>query len=285
MATSPRFLIVDGYPKESRDQFREVGMRLACEQYRDLLLKYLPEAGYDFWISSDPDSPPAPTLDDVGRYAGVLWPGCNLTIYNNEDARVRAHLELADRCFEAGTPCFGSCWAIQVAAVAAGGEVSTCKNGREMGVGQKVRLTEAGKKHPMFEGKPEVYSHFHSHDDEVVRLPDCATLLAGNDWSPVQAAEFRYKNGLFWGLQYHPEYNLHELGRLIVARWPKLVKIGYFLDEADAMAYVERIEALAADPTRKDLRWQLRIDDDVLDDTIRECEFANWIKHIIRPNL
>jgi GMP synthase (glutamine-hydrolysing) len=198
---------------------------------------------------------------------------------------VRAHLELADRCFEAGTPCIGSCWAIQVAAVAAGGEVAACKNGREMGVGQKVRLTDAGKKHPMFEGKPEVYSHFHSHDDEVVRLPECATLLASNDWSRVQAAEFRYKNGIFWGLQYHPEYNLHELGRLIVARWQKLVKIGYFLNEADAMAYVERIEALAAEPTRKDLRWQLKIDDDVLDDSIRECEFANWIKHIIRPRM
>ena len=36
------------------------------------------------------------------------------------------------------------------------------------------------------------------------------------------------------------------------------------------------------DPTRKDLRWQLKIGDDILDDTIREREFINWIKHIIK---
>ena len=73
-----------------------------------------------------------------------------------------------------------------------------------MGIGRKIRLTEEGRAHPMFDGKPEVYSHFVSHDDEVTRLPPDATLLAGNDYSRVQAVEVRHGRGIFWGVQYHP---------------------------------------------------------------------------------
>jgi GMP synthase (glutamine-hydrolysing) len=277
-----RFLIVDGYPKASREQFHEVGMKLAGELYENLALKHVPDAETTIWISSDEDSPPVPTVEDLDQYDGVLWPGCNLTVYH-DDPRVHKHIQLADRAYEAGVPQFGSCWAIQLATVVAGGEVGVCKNGREMGVGTKVRLTEAGKRHPMFEGKPQVYNHFMSHDDEVIRLPEGGTWLAGNDWSPVQAAEIRYKQGVFWAVQYHPEYDLHELARLITAREERLIKFGYFQDHDDLAAYVSRLDALVADPTRKDLRWQLKIDDDVLDDNIRECEFRNWIKHLVMP--
>lgn len=279
MAGKHRFLIVDGYPKESRDQFNEVGMTLAGELYAGMLTRNLPGADYDIWYSSDPGAPSI-TDEQISDYAAVLWPGCNLTVYH-DDPRVHAHLDLARRCYVIGTPAFGSCWAIQVATYAAGGEVAVSPKGREMGVGQKLHLTEAGKTHPMMEGKPEVYSHFMSHDDEVTRLPAGATLLASNDWSHVQAAEIRHERGVFWGVQYHPEYNLLELARLIIARQAKLIKLGYFLDETDVRAYVDKLEALYADPTRKDLRWQLKIDDDVLDPAIREREFVNFLKHVV----
>jgi GMP synthase (glutamine-hydrolysing) len=123
-----------------------------------------------------------------------------------------------------------------------------------------------------------VYNHFVSHDDEVTDLPPGATLLAGNDFSRVQAVEVKYERGVFWGIQYHPEYDLHEMARLIVAREERLVKQGLFRDHDDLVQYVDRLEALAADPERKDLRWQLGIDDDILRDDIRQCEFINWLR-------
>lgn len=279
MARKHRFLIVDGYPKESRDQFNEVGMTLAGELYSELLMRNLPEAEYEIWYSSDPGAPKI-TDEQIADFSAVLWPGCNLTVYH-DDPRVHAHLDLARRCFASGTPGFGSCWAIQVAAFAAGGEVKVCPKGREMGIGQKLQVSEAGRSHPMFDGKPPVYSHFMSHDDEVTRLPEGSILLAGNDWSAIQAAEIRHEKGVFWGVQYHPEYNLHELARLILARQKKLMALGYFRDEADVQTYVEKLEALHTDPTRKDLRWQLKIDDDVLDPSIREREFVNFLKHVV----
>jgi hypothetical protein len=46
---------------------------------------------------------------------------------------------------------------------------------------------------------------------------------------------------------------------------------------------VEKLETLNRDPDRKDLRWQLDIDDDVLSDETRQLEFRNWIKKIVLP--
>jgi len=277
-----RFLIIDGYPEESRDQFREVGMALAWELYRDLLLAHVPEAEFDVWLSSD-DVTGAPSDAALRGYAGILWPGCNLTIYEFDDPRVTCHLDLVERAYEAGIPSFGSCWGIQLAVVVAGGEVGPHPRGREMGIGRKIYLTEAGRAHPLFEGKPHVFSAFVSHDDEVTRLPSCATLLAGNDYSQVQAVSVTYQRGTFWGLQYHPEYDLHEMARLICAREEKLIQLGFFGKHTEAARYVDQLEALAREPERKDLRWQIGIDDDVLASDVRQREFANWIDRLVLP--
>lgn len=271
-----RFLITDGYPEPSREEFNDVGMRLAWELYRDMLGNYVPDAEVDVWFASDaPSDAPA----ELASYDGLLWPGCNLTVFDVENESVTSQHDLVRRAYEEGIPQFGTCWGIQIAVYVAGGTVSPHPRGREMGIGRKMRLTEAGRNHPMFRGKPLVYSHFVSHDDEVTELPPGATLLAGNDFSRVQAVEVKYERGVFWGIQYHPEYDLHEMARLIVAREERLVKQGLFRDHDDLVQYVDRLEALAADPERKDLRWQLGIDDDILRDDIRQCEFVNWLRH------
>ncbi len=280
MAATYRFLIIDGYAKQSRDDFDAAGMKHAGILYADMLLAYLPGAQYDLLYTSDPGTQ-VPDVKAIGTYAGVLWPGCNLTVYQTDDPRVKTMIELCDRVFEAGVPQFGTCWGIQLPVFVAGGEVKANPKGREMGIGRKIRLTAEGKKHPMMKGKPDVYSHFVSHDDEVTRLPKGSTLLAGNDYSHVQAAEIRYKKGVFWGLQYHPEYDLHEMARLMVAREKKLTEIGFFRGHEDFQEYVGRLEELHSHQDRKDLRWQLGIDDDVLSAAVRQCEFKNWIDTLI----
>lgn len=283
MASGPRFLILDGYPKESREQFDEVGMRLAWVLYRDMLLAYVPNAECDVWLSSDAPKE-APTDADLRNYAGILWPGCNLTVYH-DDPRVHCQLDLAKRAYAAGVPGFGSCWGIQVAVYAAGGKVEPHPKGREMGIVRDILVSPEGQAHPMFSGKPGVFSHFVSHDDYITELPPGAVRLAGNAWSPVQAVAVRHLDGEFWAIQYHPEYDLHELARLIVAREPRLVKQGLFRDHDDLMAYVERLEALHAEPGRTDLRWQLGIGEDVLQDGIRQREFINWLDYLVLPRV
>jgi GMP synthase (glutamine-hydrolysing) len=281
MASKLRFLIIDGYPKASRDEFDRVGMKHAWRLYVEMLKKYLPEAEYTLWLPSDD---PAPT-DGLGphHYDAILWTGCNLTIYHLDDARVTRQIEFAKNSYEVGTPAFGTCWGVQMAAVAAGGEVRANPRGREMGIARQIRLTAEGLQHPMLEGKPAVYNGFISHLDEVTQLPPGALLLASNEFTRVQAIEVKHQKGVFWATQYHPEYNLHEVARLIAAREPKLVSEGFFQSHEDLTLYIDKLETLFHKPNRKDLRWQLSIDDDVLSDQVRQVEFRNWINKVVLP--
>jgi len=282
MTTPLHFLIIDGYPKQSRDELEEAGMKLAWKLFADMLLQHLPQAAYDILLPSDPGVD-MPSVKDLHQYSGIIWTGCNLTIYDTDNRSVSNQIELAKNAYEIGTPSFGSCWGIQMAAFAAGGQVEANPKGREMGMGRKIHQTPAAYDHPMFEGKPRVFEGFVSHDDMVTKLPPGGVLLASNSFAPIQAIAVTHKNGTFWGTQYHCEYDLHEMARLIVAREKKLIKAGFFRRREDLVDLVERMEALAKEPDRKDLRWQLAIDDDVLSDSIRQCEFVNWLNKLVLP--
>ena len=282
MTTPLRFLIIDGYPKQSRDDLQTAGMKLAWELYTDMLLQHLKESVYDILLPSDPGVD-MPSEKDLYNYAGIIWTGCNLTIYDSDNPNVTSQIDLAKNAFKVGVPSFGSCWGIQMAAFAAGGQVEPNPKGREMSMGRKIHLTPEAYNHPMFEGKPRVFEGFVSHDDMVTELPPGGVLLASNSFANVQALAVTHKNGTFWATQYHPEYNLHEMARLIVAREKKLIKAGFFRSHEDMMNLVERMETLAREPDRKDLRWQLAIDDDVLSDEIRQCEFVNWLNKLVLP--
>ncbi len=275
MKSTQHFLIIDGYPKSSREEFIQNGMKEAGILYAEMLKKYLPNAQYTIIYASDPGIV-LPDKNTMRLYDGLLWPGCNLTVFDTEDQRVRAMHRLCDRAFDLGIPQFGSCWGIQIGAFIAGGTVQVNPRGREMGIARKITLTDQGKKHAMFKGKPQIYSHFVSHDDLVTELPRKSRSLAGNDFSPIQAAEIRHKKGSFWGVQYHPEFNLYEMAKLIQTRKEKLTELGFFKNTNDAQKYLAMMEKLHNDPTRKDLMWQLGIDEDILSDEIRQCEFRNW---------
>ena len=95
-----RFLIIDGYPRVSREQFASVGMTVAGMLYANLLHRYLPGARYDLLYSSDPGVT-LPDLEGVKKYHGILWPGCNLTVYHDHDERVTKILDLVDAAFTA----------------------------------------------------------------------------------------------------------------------------------------------------------------------------------------
>ncbi len=213
--------------------------------------------------------------EEPAGFGGILWTGCSLCIHSADDARVQRQVELARRAFAAGVPQFGSCWAIQIAAVAAGGKVAANPRGREMGLARKIGLTTAGREHPMYADKPPLFEAFICHLDEV-------TLLASNSFTHVQGLEVRHGNGVFWGVQYHPEYTVAEMAGLMDARKTALINEGFFQDEPAADAHIARLRTLAADPSRKDLSWGLVVDDDVLDDDIRQRELINWLKFVSR---
>jgi len=280
---SIRLLIINPYPKESREVLDRAGMCGADEIYVRTLNRLAPDSQLETLFIADLDTP-LPDDRAIDSHNGFIWTGSNLTIYE-DDPRVTRQVAFARQIFEVGRPQFGSCWGAQMAAAAAGGEVRRNPRGREMGFARKVRLTPEGRRHPMYEGKPDVFDGFISHLDEVTRIPAGGVLLATNAHTAVQALEVRHRNGIFWATQYHPEYTLEDMARLIIARAEPLIREGFFADRAALEAKVARMDALVRDPSRKDLRWDLAIGDDILDDEIRQCEFRNWLYKVVLPTV
>ncbi|MEO0032968.1 MAG: hypothetical protein RIS94_2726, partial [Pseudomonadota bacterium] len=162
--------------------------------------------------------------------------------------------------------------------VAAGGTVGRSPRGREVGFARKIRLTDAGKGHPMFARKAPVFDAPCIHYDEVTRLPEGATLLAANAHSAVQAAVIPLGRSEVWAVQYHPEFDLTQLVQLYTLYAADMIAQGFFADEADLAAYRAKLAALAADPANAGLAWQLGVDADLTDDTVRRAEILGWIE-------
>lgn len=275
-----RLLVLDAYAREGRAKLVRGGASEAGPLYAACVRSLVPAAELEIGFPADADWTPPEALD---QYDGMLWSGSSLTIHVADDPHVIRQVELARRGFEVGVPAHGSCWAAQLAVVAAGGVCRRNPNGREFGVSRKIQLTDSGRDHAMYAGKPVVFDALTSHQDEIERLPPGATLLATNEFTRVQAVSVEQGRGRFWAVQYHPEYHLHEIARQAHIRTADLIEQGSFADEAGAAGWVRDLEALHADPDRSDIAWRYGIDADVVDPGIRLRELANWLTFEVEP--
>jgi GMP synthase (glutamine-hydrolysing) len=273
-------LVLDAYAPEGRDALRAAGGTEAGLLYERMLRRLAPDAVIERAHPADADAR-LPDVAALASWDGVCWTGSSLTIHDESDPRVVRQIAFARDVFAAGVPSFGSCWAAQLAVVAAGGRCAANPRGREFGIARGIALSRAGRAHPLFAGKPDVFDAFTSHADEVATLGRAATLLASNDWSRVQAVDVASGDGRFWALQYHPEYDPHEVASLCRIRRDELVAQGSFADGAAADRFIDDLEALHADPTRVDLRDALGVGDALLDEDVRTCEVRNWLASLV----
>jgi GMP synthase (glutamine-hydrolysing) len=278
---SMRLLVLDAYDAAGRQALRGAGATLAGELYRRLLQRLEPDAKIDVaeYVETGFDLPV-----ELGGYDGIVWTGSNLTVHRDTPA-VRQQLTLARAAFSAGVPSFGSCWAVHVAVTAAGGRCETNPRGREFGIARKIVLNDKGAAHPMFAGKPPAFDGLASHEDHVVEVGPTTTVLASNELASVQAVHVEHERGVFWAVQYHPEYELIDVAQLGVLRAAQLVRQGFFVDAADAESYLRQLEDLHADRSRKDLAYRLGVGSDVLDERTRAREVRNWLDGLVKPTM
>jgi GMP synthase (glutamine-hydrolysing) len=276
--------IINGYPRKNREVLDESGVTQAHDLYLNFLRKYLPNANLDVFYVADLDVS-LPTGAALTSYNGYIWTGSNLTIYHDVP-EVTRQIELSRALYEAGVPQFGSCWGVQMAALAAGGEVQKNPRGREWSIARDICLNPAGQDHPMYQGKQGKFDAFIMHLDEVTRIPEGGTLLASNNHSYVQALAVKHPaGGEFWATQYHPEFTLYDMARLLSARKVYLVREGFFNDEAEVETQVEKMIALSQETDNQSLRKELKIGDDILKDDIRQAEVKNWLKFLVIPSM
>lgn len=165
------------------------------------------------------------STSDLKKYDYVFWTGSSLNAYD-DTPEVLQQIEQAKIVFESGVPFYGSCWGLQVAVMASGGMVSPCKNGIEIGIAKNIVKTIKAKNHPFLNGRNSKYNSLCVHSSETSKIPEGATLLAYNNHSNVQALEIKHKKGIFWGVQYHPEFDSNELLGSIKRNPEKYIEMG-----------------------------------------------------------
>jgi GMP synthase (glutamine-hydrolysing) len=278
---SPRLLVIEGNSPRTMAEHVGYGGTPASEGYSNLLRELLPGASVDIAYPGDPDAV-LPEGQALEGYDGVAITGSALHIYN-DTPEVRRQIDLVRALLGTGTPVFGSCWGLQVVTAAAGGTVRKNPKGREIGFGRAIRLTENGRKHPMYAGKRDVFNAPTVHLDEVETLAPGMTVLACNDVSQVQSAEIRTPGSVAWGVQYHPEYPLSELATIARRIGTGLIAEGFFTDPADIEEFAKELETLDKNPDDRRLSWRHGISKNILDKKLRTAEVANWIEFQVLP--
>ena len=195
---------------------------------------------------------------------------------------VARQIEIAKAVFAAGVPFFGSCWGLQVAVTAAGGTVRANPLGREFGFARRIQVTDVGREHAMFVGKPPVFEAPTIHRDEIASLPPGATVLAVNDFG-LQAASFTHGRGPFWGVQYHPEYNYLDIAGSAERYGETLVAEGMFRDGVALADFATELRHLHANPSDAPLVWKYGLGAGMRAETLRLLEIRNWLKAAVLP--
>ena len=274
----PRVLVVDGNRAETRARQVAAGGHGSGEGYVETLVSLLPDVRCDIVRPAD-EEVRLPSGVALADYDGVAITGSALNVYDG-GPHIERQVELAKAVFACGAPFFGSCWGLQVAVVAAGGEVRPNPRGREFGFGRRILLNEAGRAHAMFAGKSDVFEAVTVHRDEIASLPANSTLLASNEMG-LQAAEIRHGRGTFWGVQYHPEYSYAEIAATAVRYGGTLVAEGLFADAAALDRYVAEMRALQQQPESKSLAWRYGLGPGILEPRQKLAELANWLRSAV----
>jgi GMP synthase (glutamine-hydrolysing) len=277
---APRILVVDGNVAEIRArQAAAVGYDSGTG-YARVLNRLMPELACDIIRPADA-APALPPGVSLASYDGVTMTGSALNVYHGGGA-VDRQIEVARAVLEAGVPFFGSCWGLQIAVVAAGGVVQANPRGREFGFARRILLTDTGRAHPMFTGKPAVFEAPTIHRDEITALPAGAVTLASNEMG-LQAATFTHGRTTFWGVQYHPEYDYVDIAGAAERYGRTLVDEGLFTDEAALAEFASELRRLQVAPTDRTLAWKHGLGPAMTSEALRLAEIRNWLELQVVP--
>src|SRR5580704_2082422 len=229
------------------------------------------------------DGEPLPAGTMLADFDGAMVPGSPLHIYD-PSPEVTRQIDFVRAAFAARVPVWGSCWGVQLAAVALGGSVRRNPRGRELPIARTITTTEAGRSHPLLATRPAVFDALCSHLDEIETLPPNSVVLAENGLSAIQAIAAKTPHGgTFFGTQYHPEHTLAVSAALIEMRASELVEEVFGRAPAEIVAMAADFRALNAEPSRRDLIWRYGISEEIMDSRRRTAEISNWLRMVLEP--
>lgn len=271
----PHYLIAQSELPEEREARRERAGKSSGETYAATLEQMQPDLRTT--IISPADAGDAiPTKAWLDQFDAVFLTGSPMHVYD-DTPEVRRQLDFMRQVFDVGIPSFGSCAGLQIATTAAGGTVRKMPERMEAGIARRITATPEGSGHPLLTGRAASWDAPAIHGDEVYELPPGAIRLAGNAVTVVQAAEIRFRRGIFWGVQYHPELALREIAIALRAQKAELVECGLARTAQDVDNRAAEIDALHDDPDCRALRWRLGVDGEFAEEASRRREIGNFL--------
>lgn len=247
------------------------------ESYASTLANLAPNASISH--ASSVEIAELPSVEGLANYDGIFLAGSPIQMHKENEASRSAAAFMA-LVFRAGVPSFGSCAGLQIAAVAAGGESGPRKGRMETAFARGIVATPQGREHPLLKGRPVSWDAPAMHSSIVLRMPEGGRVLAQAPNTPVEAAEIRFLNGVFWGVQYHPELSVCEIAGALRRQREDLLEEGLARDEASLLDYADLLDQIDADPSRHDIAWRIGIDEQVSDTRLRTLELSNFLAHV-----
>lgn len=179
-----------------------------------------------------------PTASEVTAFDALLIGGSgDFYVSRRNLPDFERFIGLLGALVDRGHPTFGSCFGYQCLVEALGGEVVHDPTSAEVGT-YELRLTEEGRRDPLFSTLPSVFRAQMGHKDRARRHPDGLPNLAASDLSPMQA--LRVPDQPIWATQFHPELteetNVHRYLHYLDGYAPDLT-------EAERAERISRFEA------------------------------------------
>ena len=259
---SLNILIVEGnIPKDSEVFIRAAGAS-ASVNLKNLVLKLEPNSNVKI-INPGIDEETKKALEVINIYHGIIFTGGAMRINDLTD-EIKKHINFASNCFNHKKKILAICWGLQVCSTAAGGRVASGKNGAHIGIASSVEINKEGQKNLIYKNKKIKFTTPAFNFDEVCETPEGATLLSSDKVNKVMCVYFKSGNSEIWGLQYHPDYEYHQMINLSNERKDQMITNKYFKDKNDFENHINYI---------KD-------EDKKLDFENRTCEVKNWLNYI-----
>ena len=235
-----KILLVEGNLKEANQEFTDNGIKTHTESLKDSIDYFTNNLEIDS-VNPSSDKNIFDKVKDLKKYDGLIWGGSSLNIYS-DTLEIKRQIDFMKECQNQIKNILAICWGMQVAVTAAGGIVKKSKNGPHKGIALKVNINEDGLNHPLYKDKEKVFNTPAFNYDEVVTLPNDATLLSSNKINTVMGLNFKSKTSNIWGIQYHPEITYDKMVTLIHFRKERLLENKSFLSEKELISQVKMIE-------------------------------------------
>ena len=257
-----KILIVEGNLKEENQDFIDAGIPTHTESLKESISYFTNNLDIDVANpSSDQDI--SEKVKDLNKYDGLIWGGSSLNIYN-DTIEIRRQLDFMKECQKKIKKILAICWGMQVAVTAAGGLVKKCDKGSHRGIAYNIEINQYGANHQIYKDKQKKFNTPAFNFDEVVAVPEGATILSSNQINNIQGLNFKINSSNVWGIQYHPEIPYEKMIRLIHFRKERLLEKKAFKSGDEIVTHVKSIEDEISN-SNKELRMK---------------ELYNWINYL-----